>query len=479
MYEAAVAHFQATGKRTLLSVATKSADLVCRTFGPNARRDVPGHEEIELALVKLSRVTGERKYLETAKFFLEERGRQHSTPTPTFEAGSRFAIYNDLAYRQDHQPVVDQTRAIGHAVRAMYLFAGMTDVGQLLGESSLTAAASRLWTDVVSKRMYVTGGLGSEGRTEAFGDDYGLPNRAYAETCASVGGLLWYHRMFLREGDAAYYDTFERTLYNGYLSGVSLAGDTFFYQNPLVSDGTRERSAYFDVACCPANLARLMAQLPGLVYTQRDRELFVNLFIGSDADVTVGATRTRIVQRTGYPWDGRIALRVDPARPVRFDLLIRIPAWARGLAMPVGDLYRFAPAPGDRRGSPTLTVNGQAIPLRIDNGTARISREWRKGDEVVLDLPMPVERVVARDEVVEDRGRAAIQRGPIVYCLEGADNNGRVSNLQLPLDRTPATHVDRTLLGGVTVVTADNVVAVPYYAWGNRGKGEMAVWIPY
>ena len=261
MYEAAVAHFQATGKRTLLNVAIKSADLVCRTFGPGARRDVPGHEEIELALVKLFRVTGNRTYLETAKYFLDERGRQHSAPTPAFEPGSRFAIYNDLAYRQDHQPVADQARAVGHAVRAMYLYTGMTDVGQLLTEPALTAATDRLWTDVVSKRMYVTGGLGSEGRTEAFGDDYALPNRAYAETCASVGGLLWHHRMFLREGDAAYYDTFERTLYNGYLSGVSLAGNSFFYQNPLVSDGTRERSPYFDVACCPANLARLMEEL--------------------------------------------------------------------------------------------------------------------------------------------------------------------------------------------------------------------------
>ncbi len=478
MIEAAVAHFQATGKRTLLNVAIKSADLVCRTFGPDARHDVPGHEEVELALVKLFRVTGNRKYLDTARFFLDERGRQHSTAVPAFQPGSRFAIYNDLAYRQDHQPVVDQTRAVGHAVRAMYLFAGMTDVGQLAGEAALTAATSRLWTDVVSKRMYVTGGLGSEGRTEAFGDDYGLPNRAYAETCASVGGLLWYHRMFLRDGDAAYYDTFERTLYNGYLSGVSLAGDSFFYQNPLVSDGTRERTAYFDVACCPANLARLMAQLPGLVYAQRGRELFVNLFIGSETDVTVGATKMRLTQRTDYPWDGRISIHVEPEKATKFDLLIRVPGWARGMAMPVGDLYRFA-APADRRQAPTLTVNGQQTPLVLEKGRARLRREWHKGDEVVLNLPMPIERVVARDEVAEDRGTAAVQRGPVVYALEAADNKGAVSNLRIPLDAPLAFHFDRGLLGGVGVVSADSVVAVPYYAWGNRGKGEMAVWIRY
>ena len=481
MYEAAVAHFQATGKRTLLNVAIKSADLVCRTFGPDARHDVPGHEEVELALVKLFRVTGDRKYLDTAKFFLDERGRRHSAPVPVFEPGNRFAIYNDLAYRQDHQPVVEQTTAVGHAVRAMYLYAGMTDVGHLTGEPALTAATGRLWTDVVSKRMYVTGGLGSEGRTEAFGDDYGLPNRAYAETCASVGGLLWYHRMFLRDGNADYYDTFERTLYNGYLSGVSLAGDSFFYQNPLVSDGTRERSSYFDVACCPANLARLMAQLPGLVYAQRGREVFVNLFIGSEADIAVGATAVRVTQRTDYPWDGRISIHVDPENATRFDLLIRVPGWARGMAMPVGELYRFAPAPGDRRQAATLIVNGQQVPLALegDRGFARLNREWRKGDEVVLNVPMPIERVEARDEVAEDRGAAAIQRGPIVYALEAADNKGAVSNLRIPLDAPLAFHFDRGLLGGVGVVSADSVVAVPYYAWGNRGKGETAVWIRY
>jgi DUF1680 family protein len=478
MFEAAVAHFQATGKRTLLNVAIKSADLVCRTFGPDARHDVPGHEEVELALVKLFRVTGNRKYLDTARFFLDERGRQHSTPTPVFEPGNRFAIYNDLAYRQDHQPVIEQTRAVGHAVRAMYLYAGMSDVGQLASAPALTDATGRLWTDVVSKRMYVTGGLGSEGRTEAFGDDYGLPNRAYAETCASVGGLLWYHRMFLREGDAAYYDTFERTLYNGYLSGVSLAGDSFFYQNPLVSDGTRERSAYFDVACCPANLARLMAQLPGLVYAQRGREVFVNLFVASEADIAVDATQVRLTQQTGYPWDGRVAVRVEPGKPTRFDLLIRVPGWARGTAMPVGELYRFATR-GDRREERTLTVNGQQVPLVIDKGSARISREWRRGDEVVLSLPMPIERVAARDEVMEDRGAAAIQRGPIVYCIEAVDNKGAVNNLRIPLDAPLAYHFDRGLLGGVGVVSADSIVAVPYYAWGNRGKGEMVVWIRY
>src|SRR5262245_41041512 len=365
MIEAAVAHFQATGKRSLLAVATRSADLMAKVFGPTGRRDAPGHEEIELALVKLSRVTGDRKYLELAKFFLDQRGRPHTTPPQAFEAGSRFAIYNDLAYRQDHRPAAEQREAVGHAVRAMYLYSGMTDAATLLDDRGYGAAVEALWNDVAAKRMYVTGGLGSDGRTEAFGADYALPNRAYAETCASIGGLLWYQRLFLREGDAKYIDTFERTLYNGYLSGVSIAGDTFFYQNPLVSDGTRERSAYFDVACCPANLARLMAQLPGLVYAQRARDLYVNLFVGSEATIDAGGTKGRVTQRTSYPWDGRVTITVDPDQQTDFRLAVRIPGWSRGEAMP-SDLYRFAdsaPGPDGAIEKPTLRVNGTFVAL--------------------------------------------------------------------------------------------------------------------
>ncbi|MEZ5316386.1 MAG: glycoside hydrolase family 127 protein, partial [Vicinamibacterales bacterium] len=273
MIEAAVAHYQATGKRTFLDIAIRSADLIVRTFGPDRRRDVPGHEEIELALVKLSRVTGNRAYLDTAKFFLDERGREHSVEHVQFPQGDRFFMYNQLDYRQDHQPVVDQTRATGHAVRATYLYSGMTDAAVLTGDTAFGRTVDALFDDVVGKRMYITGGLGSVGSTEAFGPDYALPNRtAYTETCASIGGLLWYHRLFLKEADGKYLDAFERTLYNGYLSGVSIAGNTFFYQNPLESTGrgrgrATQRQPYFDVACCPANLARLMAQLPGLIYS--------------------------------------------------------------------------------------------------------------------------------------------------------------------------------------------------------------------
>jgi DUF1680 family protein len=491
LYEAAIAHFQATGKRTLLNVAIRSADLVCRVFGPDRRHDVPGHEEIELALVKLYRATGDRKYLDEAQFFLDQRGRPHTDQPIVFEPGSRFAMYNDLASRQDHEPVGQQTRAVGHAVRATYLYSAMTDVATLLGDDALGGAVDALWKDIASKRMYLTGGLGAERRTEAFGADYVLPNRAYAETCASVGGMLWYHRMFLREGDASYYDTFERTLYNGYLSGVSLSGDRFFYQNPLVSDGTVERSAYFDVACCPANLSRLMAQLPGLVYAQRRSELFVNLFAGSTATVDFGSTRVRVTQETTYPWDGRVSIAIEPARPLDLTLSIRIPAWARGIAMPEGDLYRFAdagagagvadarPEPSRGEGHPALSLNGKPVSIEIDRGFAHIHRSWRRGDRVVLTLPMPIRRVVAHEALAEDRGKAAIQRGPIVYCVEAVDNGGHVEGMRLPLD-APLTHDFRSdLLGGVEAISGDRLLAVPYYAWNNRAKGQMAVWLPY
>jgi DUF1680 family protein len=478
MYEAAVAHFEATGKRTLLNVAIKSADLVCKVFGPDARHDVPGHEEIELALVKLFRATGDRKYLDEAKFFLDQRGRPHVNPPLVFEPGSRFAIYNDLAYRQDQKPVDEQVHAVGHAVRATYLYSAMTDVAALLHDDPFGRTVDSLWRDVTSKRIYLTGGLGAEARTEAFGDDYVLPNRAYAETCASVGGMLWYHRMFLREGDASYYDTFERTLYNGYLSGVSLSGDKFFYQNPLVSNGTIERSAYFDVACCPANLSRLMEQIPGLVYAQRDDELYVNLFVGSTAVVKVGGTTAHVAQATEYPWDGRVTIRVDPDRPADFALSVRIPGWAQGAAMPT-DLYRFADV---RRTSATVSINGKPSVIALDKGFARLRRVWRKGDVVVLELPMPVRRVVADERVIEDRGKAAIQRGPIVYCLEAADNSAGgvpVSDIHLRLDAALAHEFKAGVLGGVEVISSGHIVAVPYYAWNNRGKGEMTVWIPY
>ena len=480
MIEAAVAHYSATGKRTFLDIARRSADLMVAVFGPAARRDVPGHEEVELALVKLYRVTGQQKYLTLAKFFLDERGRTHSVEHPQFEPGNRFFMYNDLAYRQDHAPVEQQSTAVGHAVRATYLYAAMTDIATMV-ENKYLAVVNALFADVTGKKMYVTGGLGADGRTEAFGAEYALPNRAYAETCASIGGILWYHRMFLQSGRTDHYGAIERTLYNGYLSGVSLSGDRFFYQNPLVSDGRQERTAYFDVACCPANLARLMAELPGLIYAQDRSGVYVNLFIASEADLAIDGVPVKVRQETNYPWDGKVTIHVDPQRPVKTVFRVRMPDWMSNPTRSA--LYRFADS-GDR--SVAILVNGaQAHLVHPGPGSAEagISREWRKGDVVTFELPMPIRRVLAHDAVAEDKGEAAIQRGPILYALEAVDNGGSIENITLPLD-TPLTSTFKPgLLNGVQVITGKvgdrTVTAVPYYAWNNRGKGEMAVWIPY
>jgi DUF1680 family protein len=482
MIEAAVAHHAVPGKRNFLDIAIRSADLIASTFGPSKRRDVPGHEEIEIALVKLYRATGHVKYLNLAKFFLTERGHEHGVDKPVFPQGNRFFMYNDLSYRQDQTPVQDQTAAVGHAVRATYLYSAMTDISAFFGglyDDTLAA----LFDDVTERKMYVTGGLGAEAGTEAFGGPYDLPNHAYAETCASVGGILWYHRMFLRDGRAAHYDALERTLYNGYLSGVSLAGNAFFYQNPLVSDGRQERSAYFDVACCPANLSRLMAELPGLVYAHEGRRVFVNLYIGSDADVRGDGLALHLTQRTDYPWDGRVTIAVRPDAPASATLALRIPRWALPAAESESALYRLAPLPaGQPPAAPSLMVNGSAVPLNLHNGYAEISRTWRRGDIVTLTLPMPVRRVLANAKVKEDAGKAAVQRGPIVYALEGIDNGGALEGVRLPLDAA-ASHAFRAdLLNGVEVVTFHagdrTITAVPYYSWNNRGKGQMEFWIP-
>jgi DUF1680 family protein len=480
MIEAAVAHHQATGKRNFLDVAVKAANLIAGVFGPGKRRDVPGHQEIELALVRLYRVTGDDKYLETSRFFLDERGKTHNVEHATFERGNRFFMYNDRAYRQDHLPVVEQTRATGHAVRATYMFAAMTDAAALFNDTRLGRAVDAVFADITAKRIYLTGGLGSSGATEAFGDDYALPNaRAYAETCASIGGILWYQRMFQRTGDVKYVDVLERTLYNGYLSGVSLSGDRFFYQNPLESDGRRapaERSPYFDVACCPANLARLMAQLPALIYAQRADEIFINQYISSEARLTVGGMPFAITQSTSYPWEGRVVMRVDTAKPVEATLAIRIPGWSRGEAMP-SDLYRFAPSRASTTGR--LTLNGRPVSGVETDGYIQLRRTWQRADTVTLELPMPVRRVVANDAVEDDRGRSAIQRGPVVYAVEAIDNGGTVSGMKIPLAAPLTATYDKSLLGGVTVIRGRGVTAIPYFAWNNRGKGEMVTWIPY
>lgn len=485
LIEAAVAHFQATGKRSLLDVAIAFADLIDRDFGPDARNDIPGHEEIEVALVRLADVTGQQRYTELAHFLLEGRGRPHDGEN--YPEGDDFVIYNDLPYKQDHIPVAEQRKASGHAVRAMYLYMGMSDVATRLGgeepAEAYEVALDSIWNDVVSNKLYLTGGIGSRGTFESFGEDYELPNRAYAESCAAIGNDLWNHRMFLSHGDPEYLDVMERVLYNGSLSGISASGDRFFYTNVLESEGQDERSEYFDVACCPANLARLMSQLPEFIYATRNDMLFVNLYVGSEATAGLPTGPVRILQETDYPWSGEVRLTVQPEAAAEFTLQLRIPGWARGLPVP-SDLYVYDD--GIDAPAPTLRVNGEAVDLQPGRGWATLHRTWQPGDVVELSLPMPVRRVRAHEAVEDNAGRIALQRGPLVYAAEAIDNGGSVLDLTLPdtselrAERKQDIGVDVTVIEGSALRNGREVpfTAIPYFAWANRGAGEMAVWVP-
>jgi DUF1680 family protein len=485
LIEAAVAHYQATGKRTFLDVAIKFADLIDSTFGPDKKHDTPGHPIIEMAMAKLYRLTGDEKYLKLAKFFLNERGLPHDRKS-----------YGE--YAQEHKPVAEQDEAVGHAVRAVYLYSGMADVGALNGDREYVEAIDRIWENVVSKKLYVTGGIGAIHEGEAFGADYELPNlTAYNETCAAIGNVFWNYRLFLLHGDAKYIDVLERTLYNGLISGVSLKGDTFFYANPLSSDGktpfyegTLTRNPWFDCACCPGNITRFIPSLSSYAYAHRDDTLYVNLFASNNAKIDMARGTVRIKQETRYPWDGAVKMTVDPEKDGRFAVHIRIPGWARNQPVP-SDLYRYLERTGEKV---ALKVNGQPIPLGIDKGFARIRRTWKQGDIIDLNLPMPIRRVLANEKVVEDRGKVALERGPIVYCAEGVDNKGHVLNLLLPDDTSLRADYRKDMLNGVVVVSGKasvlskdgksvdrqehDFVAIPYYAWSNRGEGEMAVWLP-
>ncbi len=494
LYEAAVAYYQAAGKRKLLDVAIKNADLVDRTFGPGKRAGTPGHQEIEIGLVKLYRVTGEKRYLKLAQYFLDVRGCVEGF-IKQYPQDSRWAIYNDPVQIQAHRPVLEQDEAVGHAVRATYMFSGMADVAALTGNKDYVRAIDRLWDDVVGRKIYLTGGIGARYGHESFGAAYELPNlTAYNETCAAIGNVFWNHRLFLLHGDAKYIDVLERTAYNGLLSGLSLSGDRFFYTNPLSSDGeyrfnqgSTQRSPWFGVACCPGNLTRFLPSLPGYVYAFEGDTLYVNLFVAGRGEVDMGRRKVIVKQQTRYPWQGSVKITLEPQTKGEFTVAVRIPGWARGEAMPSG-LYRFL----DRVDlQPTLKINGREIALVITNGMMRLRRVWSKGDTIELEMPMPVRRIVASDMVEADGGRVALQRGQLVYCAEWPDQPGqRVLNLILPDEARLDPQWRGDLLGGVTVLQgraqalqADGTLreqdfaAIPYYAWANRGPGEMAVWL--
>jgi hypothetical protein len=394
MYEAAAAHFLATGERTFLDIAVKNADLLVGTFGPGRRRAFPGHQEVEIGLGKLYRLTGNRQYLDLARFFLDERGRYHNGET--YPAASPFAIYNSEAYLQNHKPVLEQNEAVGHAVRAVYMYSAMADVAALAGRPEYAAASERLWDDVVGQKMYVTGGIGAAGDSEAFGLPYDLPNaKAYAETCAAVGAAFWNQRLFELTGDAKFVDVLERIVFNGILPGVGLGGDRFFYPNPLESSGGYERSAWFDVACCPANIARFLPSFPGYVYATGGDAAYVNFFVSSTARFELAGRRLEIVQETKYPWDGGVKMLINPARPGEFTIMVRIPGWAQNRPVP-GGLYRFL----DENAHPVkIMVNRKSVPMVLERGYAKLRRKWRSGDFVEVDFPMPIRRVAANELV--------------------------------------------------------------------------------
>jgi DUF1680 family protein len=484
LFEAAVAHHLATGKRTLLNVAIKAADLLVATFGPGKRTTWPGHQITEMALVRLYRVTGNEAYMSLAKFLLDERG-----PGP-FPEGER-ANPRGLNYNQAHLKVVEQSEPVGHAVRAVYMYSGMADVAAVTGDEKMRAAGKRIWDYLITSKLYLTGGIGASGSGEAFGQPYELPNMtAYNETCASVGMDFWNHRLFLLEGDAKYIDVMERTLYNGLVSGVSLDGKTFFYPNPLESNGQHARQEWFGVACCPGNITRFMPSVPGYQYATRHLSLFVNLYAAGTAEIDLLGSPVKLTQKTTYPWDGAIAITVDVDQPRTFEIYLRIPGWAREEPVP-SDLYRFT----DKAPPATINVNGLGHPTPLDKGYVSLIRRWRKGDTINLTLPMPVRRVVSNNQVMANRDRVALQRGPIVFAAEWPDNpNGKVRNIVLPDANALSSEFRADLLNGVQVIrgravglaldakgavqkTEQPFMAIPYATWANRGRGQMAVWL--
>ena len=494
MVEAAIAHYQATGSRHFLDIAIHYADCVCREVGPKPGQAcvVPGHQIAEMALCKLYLVTGQRKYLDEAKFFLDYRGKTQVRSE----------------YSQSHKPVIDQDEAVGHAVRAAYMYAGMADVAALTGDTAYIHAIDRIWNNIVSKKLYITGGIGATNNGEAFGNNYELPNMsAYAETCAAIGNVYVNYRLFLLHGESKYYDVLERTLYNGLISGVSLDGGKFFYPNPLESMGQHQRQPWFGCACCPSNICRFIPSLPGYVYAVKDRNLYVNLFLANSATMKVGGKEVKLSQETQYPWNGDIALKIENNRAGRFNLKIRIPGWAKSRPVP-SDLYEYSDG---KRPSYSVLVNGKKADAQLEkDGYYTINRAWKKGDVVGIHFDMDVRTVRANNKVVADRGQIAVERGPLVYCAEWPDNNFDIMGMlvnqspafatgekpmsafipadrqkQLTLFKTQditTLSTDAQLLAydkqGRLTTQDERLTLIPYFAWCHRGSGNMKVWMP-
>lgn len=477
MIEGAVAHYQATGKRNFLDIAMKYADCVCKAIGdgPDQKRLVPGHQIAEMALVRLYLATGDEKYLRQAKFFLDARGTTSRRD----------------AYSQAHKPVLEQDEAVGHAVRATYMYAGMADVAAVTGDTAYIHAIDRIWENIVNKKLYITGGIGARHAGEAFGDNYELPNlSAYCETCAAIGFVYVNYRLFLLHGDAKYYDVLERTLYNGLISGVSLDGGSFFYPNPLASTGGYSRKPWFGCACCPSNISRFIPSLPGYVYAVKDNQVYVNLYLSNQAELKVGKKKVVLEQETGYPWNGDIRVKVAKGN-APFVMNLRIPGWVRGEVLP-GDLYRYADGKVLHY---SVSVNGEPVSGELQKGYLQIDRKWKKGDVVEVHFDMEPRVVRANEKVEADRGRVSLERGPIVYCAEWPDNDFNIHTIlmnQRPsiqvVDKPETLYGIRKLTTDVQALSYDatgrlavkdvKLTLIPYYAWAHRGEGDMEVWLP-
>ncbi len=478
MVEGAIAHYQATGKRNFLDIAIAYADCVCREIGDGADQvvRVPGHQIAEMALAKLYLVTGEKKYLDQAKFFLDKRG--YTTRTDE--------------YSQAHKPVLEQDEAVGHAVRAAYMYAGMADVAALTGDQGYIDAIDAIWDNIVTKKLYITGGIGATSNGEAFGENYELPNMsAYCETCAAIGNVYVNHRLFLLHGESKYYDVLERTLYNGLISGVSLDGGGFFYPNPLESIGQHQRQPWFGCACCPSNICRFIPSLPGYIYATKGSDVYVNLFMSNTSNLTVNGKKVALSQETRYPWNGDIAITVDNNKAGQWTMKVRVPGWVRNQVVP-SNLYEYSDG---KRLSYCISVNGEKVEGELQNGYFCIDRKWKKGDVVRVHFDMEPRTVKANYKVEADRGRISVERGPIVYCAEWPDNDFDV--LSIVMNREPKFElVERPdLLYGLNQLKTDaqvlsyddngrlvaedvKLTLIPYYAWCHRGSGEMAVWLP-
>lgn len=471
LYEAAVAHHQATGKDNFLNIAVKNANLMVDTFGKGNTKihAVPGHQIIETGLIKLYQVTGKMEYFDLAKYFLDNRGNP--------EHHKLFGSYS-----QDHIPVTHQKEVVGHAVRAVYMYAAMTDIAAIQNDTAYREAVLRLWENMVNKKMYITGGIGAKHEGEAFGENYELPNlTAYNETCAAIGDVYWNHRLHNMTGDVKYFDVIERTLYNGLISGLSLDGTKFFYPNALESDGKYKfnqgactRKDWFDCSCCPTNIIRFIPSIPGLVYSKSNKAIYVNLYASNDAEIDFNGKMVKISQQTSYPWNGKVKIEIESSENTNFILKFRIPGWSRNEVLS-GDLYSYM---NKMKGKPTISLDGRELAFAENDGYISINREWKKGEIITLDFPMEVRKVETNSKVEENLEKISLEYGPIVYAVEEIDNKKIFDDIWVGNTDEFQVQMEKDLLKGVNTLRNNKLKAIPYYTWSNRGVGKMKVWLP-